>query len=80
MTPVVTQVPQEIGQNTYGFHKFLMTSINYNSQLMMFGGRADTWISDIWKFTLANQSWEFMGNLQAPRYEMAGFLVSGLSC
>jgi hypothetical protein len=79
MTPIVTQLPQENGR-TYGFHKFLMTSINYHSQLMMFGGYADVPLSDIWKFTLANRSWEFMGNLPATRFEMTGFSVTGLSC
>ncbi len=79
MTPIVTQLPQENGR-TYGVHKFHMTSINYNSQLLMFGGWSDVPLSDIWKFTVANRSWEFMGNLPASRFEMSGFSVTGLSC
>jgi hypothetical protein len=79
VTPVVTQLPQEIGR-TIGFQRFLMTSINYHSQLLMFGGYVGVPLSDIWKFTVANSSWEFMGNLAETRYEMTGILVSGLSC
>jgi hypothetical protein len=79
MTTVVTQLPQETGRKG-GLHKFVMTSINYNSQLLMIGGWASGPLPDIWKFTFANSSWEFMGNLTSPRLEMAGFSVTGLSC
>ncbi len=44
------------------------------------GGLADVFKSDIWKFTLANNTWEFMGNLSGPKSEITGFSVSGLSC
>jgi len=57
-----------------------MTSINYNTQLLLMGGLADVFKSDIWKFTLANNTWEFMGNLSGPKSEITGFSVSGLSC
>ena len=79
MTTEVAELQQEIGRSG-GLHKMVMTSINYNTQLLMIGGWADEPISDIWKFTLTNSSWEFMGDLESPRFEAAGFSVSGLSC
>ena len=80
MTTEVAELQQEIGRSG-GLYLMVMTSINYNTQLLMIGGfAADEPISDIWKFTLANSSWEFMGNLESPRYEAAGISVSGLSC
>ena len=79
MTTEVAELQQEIGRSG-GLQNMVMTSINYNTQLLMIGGWADEAISDIWKFTLANSSWEFMGNFSSPRFEAAGFVVSGLSC
>ena len=79
MTTQVAELPQEIGQSS-GLNLFVMTSINYNTQLLMMGGYTNVYKSDIWKFTLANSSWDFMGSLKSARAEMAGFAVTGLSC
>ncbi len=64
----------------YALNVFAMTSINYNTQLLMMGGWTGNFISDIWKFTFANNSWEFLGNLPTARGQMAGFSVSGFRC
>ena len=79
MTTEVAELQQEIGRSG-GLYLMVMTSINYNTQLLMMGGYANSYKSDIWKFTLANSFWEFMGSLKSARAEMAGFAVTGLSC
>jgi hypothetical protein len=68
-----------VGQQS-GLNVGIMTSINYNTQLLMLGGWTGNYISDIWKFTLANSSWESMGKLPSVIGQITGFTVSGLKC
>jgi len=60
VTPIL---PQEIGRSNC-LDRSVMTSINDNTQLVITGGWATIFISEVWKYTYASNTWEMIGNLQ----------------
>ena len=67
-------LPQEIG-HTSSLDTSVMVSINDNTELVITGGWSNYFISEIWKYTYANNSWQMLGNLQTARSSHLAFLV-----
>ena len=58
-----------------------MVSIKAGSALMLYGGKlGSTAISQIWKYSVDQDSWTKVGDLIKPRIEHASYAVTGLEC
>ncbi len=71
---ITNMLPQEVGK-TYALDKNVMTSINDNSELVITGGWANGFTSEIWKYTYAGNSWQKLGNLQTDRNAHIAILI-----
>jgi hypothetical protein len=67
-------LPQEIGRLN-SLDTNVMTSINEYTELVITGGWATDFISEIWKYTYASNSWQKLGNLQTARNAHIAFLI-----
>jgi len=58
-----------------------MISIENNTEVVFFGGKiSNNYISEVWKYTYSNDSWQQLGNLLSPRCQNALIIVPGLKC
>ncbi len=71
---VTAILPQEIGRSNC-LDTSVMTSINDNTELIITGGWATIFISEVWKYTYASNTWEMIGNLQTARNAHVAFLI-----
>ena len=71
---IVNFLPQEI-EHSNTLDTNVMTSINENSELVITGGWANVFISEIWKYTYASNTWQNIGNLQTARNGHLAFLL-----
>ncbi len=63
---IINVLPQEV--TTYnGLQANVMTPINDNTELVISGGWADAYVSAIWKYTYASNSWQQLSNLLIAR-------------
>jgi hypothetical protein len=72
---VTALLPQEIGRQNC-LDTSMMTSINKNTELVITGGWATTFISEIWKYTYASNTWEMIGNLKTHGIVTLHFLFN----
>ena len=63
---IINVLPQEVGRAN-SLDTNMMTSINDNTELVITGGWASVYFSEIWKYTYASNSWQKLGNLQTAR-------------
>jgi hypothetical protein len=71
---IINILPQEVGRGN-SLDTNIMTSINENTELVISGGWASSFISEIWKYTYARNSWIKLGNLQTARNGHVAFLI-----
>ena len=57
-----------------------MFSINDGSELILYGGFAGEYLPDIWKYSVADDTWTQVGNMTSPRYGHHVIQVSGVIC
>ena len=71
---ITNVLPQEVGRSN-PLDTNIMTSINDNTELVITGGWASVFISEIWKYTYASNTWQKIGNLQTARNGHLAFLL-----
>ncbi len=71
---ITNVLPQEIGR-VNPLDTNIMTSINDYTEVVITGGWADVFISEIWKYTYASKLWLKLGNLQTARNGHQAFLI-----
>ncbi len=71
---IINVLPQEVGRDK-SLDRNVMTSINDNTEVVIIGGYAAGFRSEIWKYTYARNSWIKLGNLQTARNGHVAFLI-----
>jgi hypothetical protein len=71
---IINVLPQEVGRAN-PLDTNIMTSINDNTELVITGGWASYFISDIWKYIYVTNIWQKLGNLQIARNGHLAFLI-----
>ena len=57
-----------------------MFSINDGSELILYGGFAGYYLADIWKYSVADDTWTQVGNMTSPRYGHLVIPVTAVKC
>ena len=79
---VITQIdflPTEEVES-FGLQDAQLVPINDGRELLLYGGKADSVIDEIWKFSLAENSWSKVGTMLFPREELIVLPVVGIHC
>ena len=73
-----SHLPQETSRPISGMS---MVSVNQFTEVIMIGGYNGTsFLSDIWKYNLSNNSFKLIGKLHRAKGDTTAFLVHGISC
>lgn len=78
LTTLHEELPHE--KDGLGLDGSQMFSINDRSELILYGGFAGVYLADIWKYSVADDSWNQVGNMTTTRYGHVVIPVTNVKC
>ena len=79
VTLLATLLPNE-SEKSLGLNHAQLVPIKGGSEMLMYGGWQGDYQDGIWKFNLAEGSWDLHGKLLRAREEHAVLPISGIMC
>ena len=67
-------------QDGLGLDGSQMISVNRGSELILYGGFAGQYLSDIWKYVVEDDTWVQIGNMTESRYGHLVIPVTNIKC
>jgi hypothetical protein len=67
-------------QDGLGLDGSQMISVDDGSELILYGGFAGEYLSDIWKYSVQDDSWAQVGNMTTTRYGHLVIPVTAVKC
>ena len=78
VTTQIDVLPSDVGGG--GLEDAYMVPINEGREVLLYGGLAQTYSDEIWKFSLAENSWTKVGTMLYPREQLIVLPVKGIQC